>query len=73
ARAAFLPDLPAAWRCPSAHPAKTPPGAARPAPARALAKKPSQEESLNALSLVFKALAASIANFFRRLFGAKVK
>jgi uncharacterized protein len=32
---------------------------------------PRKEESLNALSLVFRALATSIAGFFRRLFGRK--
>lgn len=47
--------------------------APRPAPAaRApLAKRPAEEESLNALALVLRAIGASIAGFFRRLFGRK--
>ncbi|MEZ4363693.1 MAG: SRPBCC family protein [Kofleriaceae bacterium] len=46
---------------------------ARPkAAASGLAKRPAQqEESLNALSLLFRALASSLAGFFRRLFGRK--
>lgn len=44
---------------------------AKPAAKAPLAKRPAEEESLNALSLVLRAIGASIAGFFRRLFGRK--
>lgn len=45
------------------------PPVAAAAPKKAIAKRPpSEEESLNALPLLFRAIGASIAGFFRRLF-----
>jgi uncharacterized protein len=66
-----------AVKAPAATPtAKAPAATATAAPSRAggaaLTKRPPpQEESLNALSLVFRAIASSIADFFRRLWKRK--
>jgi uncharacterized protein len=53
----------------AAAPASAASAAAKAAPAPAMTKRPPpKEESLNALSLVFRAIASSIADVFRRLF-----
>lgn len=56
---------------PAVAPAPKPAEAAKPAAKAPLARRPAEEESLNALSLVLRAIGASIAGFFRRLFGRK--
>lgn len=56
---------------PEAAPAPKAIEAAKPAVKAPLTKRPAEEESLNALSLVLRAIGASIAGFFRRLFGRK--
>ncbi len=56
---------------PEAAPAPRAIEAAKPAVKAPLTKRPAEEESLNALSLVLRAIGASIAGFFRRLFGRK--